>query len=97
MAGSAAVGVAAGSVPRFRRGFRFQWEPVQNGYVLLYPEGMVKLNESAGAILREVDGQRSVQDIISALEQAFPEAGSLADDVNEFLQHAREQHWIELS
>ena len=97
MADSATVGEIAGSIPRFRRGFRFQWEPVQNGYVLLYPEGMVKLNESAGAILREVDGQRSVQDIISALEQAFPEAGPLAGDVHEFLQNACEQHWIELS
>ena len=34
-------------VPRFRRGFRFQWEPAQESYVLLYPEGMVKLNGSA--------------------------------------------------
>jgi pyrroloquinoline quinone biosynthesis protein D len=97
MADATAVGNESGNIPRFRRGFRFQWEPVQNGYVLLYPEGMVKLNESAGAILREVDGQRSVQDIVNALEQAFPEAGPLEGDVNEFLQHAREQHWIELS
>ncbi|WP_417517459.1 pyrroloquinoline quinone biosynthesis peptide chaperone PqqD [Marinobacter sp.] len=97
MASSAAVGETAENVPRFRRGFRFQWEPVQNGYVLLYPEGMVKLNDSAGAILREVDGQRTVQDIVCALENAFPEAGPLAGDVNEFLQHACEQHWIDLS
>jgi len=97
MANLAGVGGTAGNIPRFRRGFRFQWEPVQNGYVLLYPEGMVKLNESAGAILREVDGQRCVQDIVNALEQAFPEAGSLVEDVNEFLQHACQQHWIELS
>lgn len=97
MASSAAVGETVGSVPRFRRGFRFQWEPVQNGYVLLYPEGMVKLNDSAGAILREVDGQRTVQDIVCALEHAFPEAGPLAGDVNEFLKHACEQHWIDLS
>ena len=42
-------------VPKFRVGFRFQWEPAQNAYVLLYPEGMVRLNGSAGAILSEVD------------------------------------------
>jgi pyrroloquinoline quinone biosynthesis protein D len=32
--------------------FRLQWEPAQNAHVLLYPEGMVKLNQSAGEILK---------------------------------------------
>ena len=84
-------------VPRFRRGFRFQWEPAQESYVLLYPEGMVKLNGSAGAILNEVDGQSTVADIVVSLERQFPDAGSLGKDVSEFLQDARQQHWIELS
>lgn len=84
-------------VPRFRRGFRFQWEPAQESYVLLYPEGMVKLNGSAGAILNEVNGQRSVADIVTNLEQQFPDAGPLGKDVAEFLQDAQQQHWIELS
>jgi pyrroloquinoline quinone biosynthesis protein D len=84
-------------VPRFRRGFRFQWEPAQESYVLLYPEGMVKLNGSAGAILNEVDGQSTVADIVASLEQQFPDAGPLGKDVSEFLQDARQQHWIELS
>jgi len=83
-------------IPRFRRGFRFQWEPAQEGYVLLYPEGMVKLNGSAGAILNAVDGERSTGDIVSLLEQQFPDAGPLAQDVTDFLQHAEQQHWIEL-
>ncbi|MBD3657964.1 MULTISPECIES: pyrroloquinoline quinone biosynthesis peptide chaperone PqqD [Marinobacter] len=82
-------------IPRFRRGFRFQWEPAQNGYVLLYPEGMVKLNESAGAILNEVDGERDVEAIIAALQRRFPEAGDLGPDVREFLRDAGQQHWIE--
>ncbi|WP_421911626.1 pyrroloquinoline quinone biosynthesis peptide chaperone PqqD [Marinobacter sp.] len=84
-------------VPRFRKGFRFQWEPAQQSYVLLYPEGMVKLNGSAGAILNEIDGWRSVIGIISSLEQQFPEAGPLDDDVCKFLKDACNQHWIEVS
>lgn len=84
-------------IPRFRRGFRFQWEPAQDSYVLLYPEGMVKLNGSAGAIFSEVNGQHSVADIVAILEQRFPDAGSLEDDVNGFLRDACQQHWIELS
>jgi pyrroloquinoline quinone biosynthesis protein D len=89
--------IAMHQVPRFRRGFRFQWEPAQESYVLLYPEGMVKLNGSAGAILNQVDGQRSVADIIASLEQQFPDAGPLEKDVSDFLQDAQQQHWIELS
>ncbi|GGE78268.1 coenzyme PQQ synthesis protein D [Streptosporangium jomthongense] len=89
--------VTTTNIPRFRRGFRFQWEPAQNGHVLLYPEGMVKLNESAGAILAEIDGQRCVRDIVAVLEAAFPQADALESDVIEFLEHARQQHWIELS
>jgi pyrroloquinoline quinone biosynthesis protein D len=33
--------------PCLSRLFRMQWEEVQNNYVLLYPEGLVKLNQSA--------------------------------------------------
>ena len=40
------------SKPAIARGFRLQWEPAQNAHVLLYPEGMVKLNGSAGEILK---------------------------------------------
>ncbi|MDX5337289.1 MAG: pyrroloquinoline quinone biosynthesis peptide chaperone PqqD [Marinobacter sp.] len=83
--------------PRLRRGFRFQWEPVQQSHVLLYPEGMVKLNGSAGAILAEVDGVRPIHEIIHALEQQFPDAGPLADDVEAFLAEAVQQQWIEWS
>lgn len=84
-------------VPRLRPGFRFQWEPAQNAHVLLYPEGMVRLNDSAGAVLKEVDGQRNVADIVATLEQQFPEAGSLAADISEFLNDAERQHWIVFS
>ena len=89
--------MSATAKPVIGRGFRLQWEPAQNAHVLLYPEGMVKLNGSAGAILNEVDGQRSMADIVANLEQQFPAAGPLEKDVSEFLQDARQLHWIELS
>lgn len=84
-------------VPRLSPGFRFQWEPAQGCHVLLYPEGMVRLNDSASAILGLVDGQRSVADIVTVLEQRFPDAGSLAADISEFLREAQQQHWVMLS
>lgn len=84
-------------VPRLRPGFRFQWEPAQACHVLLYPEGMVRLNDSAGAVLAEVDGRHTVADIVTLLERRFPDAGELTSDVNEFLADAEQQHWIVFS
>ena len=80
--------------PRISRKFRLQWEDAQQAWVLLYPEGMVKLNQSAGEILQRCDGTRSTLDIVADLEQAFATTGLLAD-VQAFLGMARQQHWIE--
>ena len=57
--------------PAIGRGFRLQWEPAQNAHVLLYPEGMVKLNASAGEILRRCDGARTLGEIVAELQTAF--------------------------
>jgi pyrroloquinoline quinone biosynthesis protein D len=73
--------------------FRLQWEDSQQAYVLLYPEGMVKLNSSAGEILRRCDGSRTVSDIITDLKQDFPDA-DLKDDVMKLLSAARDNGWI---
>lgn len=81
-------------IPGFRRGYRLQWEPAQQCHVVLYPEGMAKLNESAAAILQQIDGKLSVTELIAALNAAFPEAGGVDDDVKEFLVEAVEQKWI---
>jgi pyrroloquinoline quinone biosynthesis protein D len=73
--------------------FRLQWEPAQNAHVLLYPEGMVKLSESAAHVLKRVDGAKSVSAIIQDLETTFPGA-ALKSDVLEFLAIAHERGWI---
>lgn len=84
-------------IPTWRRGYRFQFEPAQNGHVLLYPEGMIKLNESAAAIGGLIDGQRSVTAIIAELDQQFPGVPELGEDVEQFMEVARAEHWIELA
>ncbi|EOK5619387.1 pyrroloquinoline quinone biosynthesis peptide chaperone PqqD, partial [Escherichia coli] len=47
-------------IPAFRRGYRLQWEAAQESHVVLYPEGMAKLNETAAAILELVTGKQDV-------------------------------------
>lgn len=81
--------------PAIAKGFRLQWEPAQNAHVLLYPEGMVKLNGSAGEILKRCDGSRDVAEIVSDLEQTFAATG-LTQDVTAFINLALERKWIEL-
>lgn len=73
--------------------FRFQWEPAQKAYVLLYPEGLIKLTESAGEILKRIDGKASADDVVQSLEQAFPGA-DLKQDVIDFLEVAHDKGWI---
>lgn len=83
--------------PRLNRHFRLQWEPAQDCHVLLYPEGMVKLNGSAGLILSAVDGERTVAQLIAHLQQQFPEVDSIAADTTDFLEVAQQQRWIDVA
>ena len=81
--------------PGIAEGLRLQWEPAQEGHVLLYPEGMVKLNRSAAAILTRCDGTRTVAEIVADLERAYCAAG-LSSDVCAFVTFAVERAWLEL-
>lgn len=79
--------------PRLNRLFRLQWEPAQQAHVLLYPEGMVKLNASAAAILECCDGQRDVPAIVAELETRYKTEG-LTPDVHAWLATATHHRWI---
>ena len=83
--------------PHWRPGYRFQYEKAQQAHVLLYPEGMIKLNDSASLIGGLIDGQRDVAAIISELEQQFPDVPEVADDIEQFMEVARAEHWIVLA
>ncbi len=80
--------------PTLNRMFRFQWEKAQDCFVLLFPEGMVKLNGGAGEIMQLIDGQKNVQQITTELNRKFPDAGDLTADVNEFITTAIEKKWL---
>jgi len=82
------------STPRLNRRFRLQYEPVQSAWVLLYPEGMVKLNNTAAEILKRCDGHTNIDEIVASLEQAFS-VQEIGDEVRALLTEGSHRGWIE--
>ena len=78
---------------RINPNFQFQWEEKQNCYVLLYPEGMVQLNQSAGEILNLCDGNSNIEKINKTLCEKF-EVEDLTKDITLFLIEAKNRDWI---
>lgn len=85
----------ASARPHVGKGFRLQWEPAQDTHVLLYPEGMVKLNRSAAAIMSRCDGRRTVAEIVTDLEATYGATG-LENDVVAFVSMALGRSWLEI-
>ena len=73
---------------------RLQWEEAQQKYVILYPEGMVELNQSSAEILKLCDGAHNLLQIVTALEQKFETTG-LINDITGFLEIALKNGWIQ--
>ncbi len=74
-------------------GHRLQWEEVQQAWVILYPEGMVKLNESAAETVRRCDGETALSEVIADLERIHGEA-DLSADVLDLVAAAVEEGWL---
>ena len=72
---------------------RLQWEEAQQKYVILYPEGMVELNQSSAEILKLCDGAHTSAQIVAELEAKFETSG-LSDDIHNFLDIALQNGWI---
>lgn len=73
---------------------RLQWEEAQQKDVILYPEGMVELNQSSAEILKLCDGSRKLDKIVSDLEEKFSTSG-LKNDIISFLEVALKNGWIQ--
>ena len=74
---------------------RFQWEEAQQSHVILFPEGMVKLNGSAGEVLSLVDGNNSVEYIVTFLKEKFKDVEGIEKDILSMIQFALDKAWIE--
>ena len=85
--------ITAESIVELQRQYRFQYEPAQESYVLLFPEGLIKLPGGSGEIMKRVDGKTSVEAIVQDLQNTFPGV-DLRQDVIEFLEVAYGKGWI---
>ncbi len=79
--------------PRLSPLFRMQYEPVQESWVLLYPEGMVQLNVTAAEILRRCDGKTDFVSIVQKLEKMFSTSG-ISSEVAALLREGHRRGWI---
>jgi pyrroloquinoline quinone biosynthesis protein D len=73
---------------------RFQWEEAQQSYVILFPEGMVKLHGGAGEILKRVDGKTTVGEIVVDLKTTFPDAEDIESDILGMFDLAVGKAWL---
>ena len=79
--------------------FMFRWEETQNAHVLLYPEGVVKLNQTAGEILKCCDGEQTLQTMTESLKNIFSAGGApshaqIEDGIIKFLEVSHAKGWI---
>jgi len=73
--------------------YLLRWEEPQKAHVLLYPEGVVKLNDTAAEILNTMGRGRPVADIVTDLSNRY-DGADVGPDVIEFLEVAHAKGWI---
>ena len=81
--------------PSVAKSVRKQIDPATGKCVLLYPEGIVELNETADEILSRCDG-RTLGEIIRELAEEYEaDVKSLAADVRETVSDLQRRKLIE--
>lgn len=86
--------ITANDVVELAPMYLFRWEELQQAYILLYPEGVVKLNDTGAAIIEHCDGINTAQDIISKLNEIY--ATDVTEGVYKFLEVSYAKGWIRI-
>jgi pyrroloquinoline quinone biosynthesis protein D len=89
--------IADAAQPRLARGVRLQTDSASGKSVLLFPEGIVELNETAHEILVRCNGQ-TLKEIVEALAEEYDsDVAALAVDVRQTLADLQQRKLIELT
>lgn len=74
------------SVPTFVRGVKYRFDPRRAAWVVLTPERVILPDETAQAVLSEIDGARSLGVIVDDLAARYQAPRAvIAADVGELL------------
>jgi pyrroloquinoline quinone biosynthesis protein D len=93
----AATTISDAARPRLRKGVRLQTDSATGKSVLLFPEGILELNETAHEILARCDG-RTLGEIVHELAEEYDaDQAALATDVLETLAALQQRKLIELT
>jgi pyrroloquinoline quinone biosynthesis protein D len=76
--------------PRLATGARLRYDEVREEHLLLVPEGAVRLNPTAAAVLELCDGERSLDEIVSILSERY-DGADVGDDVRELVSGMAER------
>jgi pyrroloquinoline quinone biosynthesis protein D len=76
--------------PRLVTGARLHYDKVRSEHVLLVPEGIVRLNPTAVAVLELCDGEREIDAIVVALADRY-DGADVSDDVRGLVQALTEK------
>jgi pyrroloquinoline quinone biosynthesis protein D len=91
------IEIADAAQPRLAKGVRLQTDSATGKSVLLFPEGIVELNETAQEILSRCNG-RTLNEIVRALAEEYDsDVAALAADVRETLTDLHQRKLIELT
>jgi pyrroloquinoline quinone biosynthesis protein D len=74
--------------------YLFRWEEPQQAHILLYPEGVVKLNETGAAIIKHCDGNRTTEEVITTLNELY--SADVSESVYKFLEVSYAKGWIRI-
>ena len=65
---------------------RYRWDKIREQHQVVYPEGVLVINETSAAILKLCDG-RAVDAVIAELSETYRhDAAEISVDVHEFLK-----------
>ncbi|HEY5041495.1 MAG TPA: pyrroloquinoline quinone biosynthesis peptide chaperone PqqD [Verrucomicrobiae bacterium] len=90
--------IADTSKPRLADKARLKWDAVREKHLLLFPEGVLVLNQTAHDVLALCDGQRAVAEIVKTLVSQYAvEINAIDADVKEILQKLAQKTFVTIN
>lgn len=90
------VGAGIGR-PKLPRGVRLRWDEVRGMWMMLAPERVFRIDDTAAEILKLCDGNRTFADIVAAIAEKYAEAPEvIAADIAEMLRDLANKRVLEL-